>query len=139
MSVPEAREGPVSRSGSAPCEHDHTDIPVKMQGSRRKSFWHGILQGLSGPAMLADRPRVVDTLVEIGSHGVHLNRLGRQHIRSRPDALGLARALAQATAEVGHARGLTTSAEAVSRLDPADGSDVEHRVGAQRPRNHDPR
>ncbi|MGU3387740.1 hypothetical protein ACLBYG_24755 [Methylobacterium sp. D53M] len=111
----------MSVSGFMAFSHnDDDDAAVKVSKVKQKSFWSGVLQGLSGPAMLSDQPQVIGNLVEVRDNRVYLKLPGwrrRYAMGSHQEALELARALAQATTKVSDQQGLKIGTETIRRLD----------------------
>ena len=89
--------------------------------SKRRSFWNGVLEGFSGPALMASRPRFLSEVVEIEGNQVRLKlpsgRCASIVASSHEEAMTVARAITDATKIVMDKNGLVLGQEATMRLD----------------------
>lgn len=88
---------------------------------KRRSFWRGVLEGFSGPALMASQPKLINSMVEVTGDRIRL-KLPRGHrssytFKTREEAMAVARALSKATDAVMAQHGLVIGQESFKRLD----------------------
>ncbi|GAB6845266.1 hypothetical protein HNR00_005132 [Methylorubrum rhodinum] len=112
----------MSVSGLAAFGHEaEQDTRVKVSKVKRRSFWSGVLQGLSGPALLGSKPEAINKFVEVRGNSVRVkipNRTKHVHVfKTEREAAAMARAIAAATDTVLKRKNLVVGTQVVKRLD----------------------
>ncbi|MCJ2061476.1 hypothetical protein MKK63_01950 [Methylobacterium sp. J-088] len=93
---------------------------IKVSAVKRKSFWSGVLQGLSGPSMMGAQPEVLNNMVEVRNNKINLKTLegSRSYaFNTQEDASIIAQALTEAMNKIATNNHLLITTEIVRRLD----------------------